>query len=162
MQTKKRTISFGKFPISGKRRTNEITVDIEYRNCNTSRPSLSICGYSWRTNHSDCIHGGQCFDELKRYLSGNGLFMTIYGLWKRNHLNDLDACANDEQRNAVEAYLKNHDGEYDYDGVCEYLKRKGVYTVDVNGEPCTYGMQWYYRPISKEDKKLIAGILKEV
>lgn len=155
-----KVISFGKFAVSGKNPANEIVVELNYKKNAAGQPCFSAMGTVYTANHRDCVMGGQCLEALKAYLHSNELFMQIYGLWKRNHLNDVDACADDQQREAVQEYMESHGNRYDYDAVCKFLQDRGIYTVYINGVPCTYGMQWYYRPISREDQKTIRKIME--
>jgi len=157
----KKTFSFGKFAVYGKTRVNEIAVEVSYETASNGNNAMrfSVCAEVWNARHTDIVMGGQCLDSLLEYLGDNEKFKTIYGLWERNHLNDMDASANDAQREAVKEYEKTN--AYDYDKVCEYLKERNLFEVEVNGKKCKYGYEWYYREISEEDKKTIERLLTE-
>ena len=85
----KNTISFGKYAIYSNKKINEVTVSIELRE-KDNKPVLSICGNVWNIRHTDILMGGQCLDELAKYIDCP-LFKEIYRLWKNYHLNDMHA-----------------------------------------------------------------------
>lgn len=152
----KRTISFGKYAIYSNRKINEVTIDIELRETD-EKQILSICGKAWNMFHTDIIMGGQCLDELYRYVK-NPLFKEIYRLWKEHHLNDLHA-GTPEQEKAIEKW-KEQGNIYDYVKACEYLKSVGLYEVEYNGEFYRYGTKCIYKPIPENDLKLIKHIIE--
>lgn len=164
-----KTIVFGKFPVTSKRRVNEISVDVEWSDeTGHGLPRFSVCGHAWNATHTDITMGGQCLDELNEFVCKYGksvkmvkLWKEVYGLWQRNHLNDMVAYANEDQRKAVDECVDLNGGKFDYDKVCDFLKSKGIYYVYVNGNKCGYGEKWYYKPIPEEDVKRIEGIFTE-
>ena len=155
----RKTIKFGKFAIDSKRKVNAVEVEVEFYEDKLERPVFKCMASVWNSKHTDITMGGQCLDSLVPYLKEDRKFMTIWGLWKRNHLNDMDACANDAQRKAVKEYRK--DKPYDYDKVCEYLKGKGLYEVEVEGKKCKYGHDWYYREIPEADLIKIQALFND-
>ena len=149
----KKFFMIGKFAYRPKsKKSNTLIVNIELNNIDT-KPSFSASCDLWNCENTDIVAGGQSFETFLEWfpeLRKNELFMKIYNLWYRNHLNDMDASANEAQRNAVKEYCDKHNG-YDYNGVCNFLKKKNLYTVEVDGKECKYGHEWYYRPIPSED-----------
>lgn len=100
----KNTLDFGKVDaeMRGEKR-NQVTVKIELRGTlpagqfelNSYRKlpedlELSITGDVWNSRHSDIIMGGQCYDELLE-LVPDPLMHEIVGVWKRWHLNGMNA-----------------------------------------------------------------------
>lgn len=157
-----RRISFGKFDFYKRgRKINEITVDVYLEN-RDGKTVFSSCCSVWNATHTDIVCGGQSFDAVLKVipsLKDNELFATIYDLWKNYHSNDLNASANDEQRNAEKEFCKKE--PYDYDKVCSYLAEKNLLDVIVDGKVCRYGAQWYYREIPEEDLIKIREIINQ-
>ena len=154
----KRTINFGKIAFYGKRKVNEVTVDICLKD-EGKGPVFSVCADVWNATHTDIIAGGQIIGELSKfkYLGGNELFKKIHRLWKKHHLNDMHAGTPEQEK-----YLAEHrtwHGDYTKD--CECLKEAGLLTVQVDGKPYKYGHAWLYWPIPEQDleemKKLVEG-----
>lgn len=99
----KTILDFGKVDaeMRGEKR-NRVTVEIELRG--TGQPGtgglgygrtpkdleLSICGNVWNARGSDIIQGGQCYDELLEIVP-TPLMHEIVGIWKRWHLNGMNA-----------------------------------------------------------------------
>lgn len=158
----KKEISLGKFDYmnSGKR-DYEFVVYLELI-YNDDKPRFSASCELWNPRYTDIEFGGQSFDtalDVLPQLKDDELFMKIYNLWEKHHLNDMDASANDEQRNAVKEYCENHE-TYDYDRVCDFLKEKGLFEVIVDGKPCKYGHSWYYREIPEDDLNEIKRLIE--
>lgn len=153
----KRTISFGKHAIYSDRKINEVTLDIELREENINKPVFSVCANVWNIRHTDIIMGGQCLDELCKYVK-IPLFREIHRLWEEHHLNNLHAGTS-EQEKAIEEW-KEYGNAYDYSKVCEYLKSIGLYEVEYNGKPYKYGSGWIYKEILENDLKLIKYIIE--
>ena len=144
------------------KKTNKLEITIELKEKEKGKPCFSASCDLWDCTNTEIIMGGQIFDSiLKSYpeLKDDETFMTIYELWNKHHLNDMDASANDEQRKAVDTYCRKHGG-YNYDGVCNFLKKKKLYSVVVDGVKCKYGEAWYYRPIPENDLKKILELFK--
>ena len=156
-----KTITIGKFnyyPQNRKSNTLQVTISLEEKE--SGKPIFTASCDLWNCRNTDTICGGQSFDSILEYipeLKDNELYMKIYHLWKKHHLNDMDASANDAQRKAVNDYCKDHE-KYDYGRVCDFLKKKNLYEVEVDGKMCKYGHEWYYRPIPENDLKEIMNL----
>jgi hypothetical protein len=153
-------ITIGKFAYHpSTRRANTLTVHISLDEKIVGKPVFSGSCNLWNCRNTDIIFGGQSFDSclvIFPELNENELFMKIYRLWKKHHLNDMDASANDAQREAADEYLKDH--KYDYSRVCDFLKEKNLFEVEVDGRKCKYGHEWYYRSIPEDDLNEIKSI----
>ena len=126
---------------------------------------FSASGTIWNAQKTDCLECGQCLDTIAEYIK-DPLFLEIYGLWKKYHLNSLNAGTPEQE----EAIQKMGSRSYNYDTVCEYLKNIGLYEVNYTGlsigkvynnEPYKYGHAWLIREIPqdviKRIKVLISG-----
>lgn len=139
------TFDFGKFDYFGRgRKVNTFDVTVELSG-EKGKDSLSICGDIWNAAHTDIVSGGQNLDEMTEFLKGNPVFDEIYDLWKKYHLNDLNAGSyrqekaleeESERRNA--AHRENGEKEENpltyasrYDEAVEYLKSIGLYVVEL-------------------------------
>ena len=120
-----KTIHFGEIDYNRTgRRINAVSVEIRLDD-----GRLSICGTIWNSRHTDCLCGGQCLDEIFKYLHENALFREIYGYWKNWHLNDMRAGTR-KQENAIREYRKTNPYKTSdtYGENCEYLKSIGLLT----------------------------------
>ena len=159
------TFTFGLVTFRGQRTRCRPTVDVRIRYDNHGRPCFSagatvMCGRSY-------VMGGECLDSIYRdsfAMRHNSTFKMIYGLWKRNHLNDLNAAVNEEQQKLVDEFIANggENFRYDYTTVCDYLKSIGKFSYVVDGKTCNYCEGWYYRPISDEDMTAINELFELV
>lgn len=157
----RRIINFGMFAIEDKSKDDEITVEIELKEEN-GRKVFSACGTVYNRKRYEYIMGGQCLDELYKYIGGNKKFKEIYRLWKLYHLNDMHAGTK-EQEKAIEDARKNGIIEgYDYNMIKDYLKSINLYEVEYQGKPYKYGYGWLYEEIPTKDIKIIKKIIKEV
>jgi len=100
----KSTLDFGKVDAEmlGESR-NRVTVEIELRGTAKAGArgldfgplpedlELSICGNIWNKRGNDIISGGQNYDELLEVLPKSPLMHEIVGIWKRWHLNSMNA-----------------------------------------------------------------------
>ena len=149
-------INFGKIAFYGNRKINDVVVDISYED-----GCFAALAFVYNACHTDCIAGGQCLDRLLKHLGDNEMFLKIYGLWKRNHLNDMNA-GTPEQMACIKQGEK--EGKIDssnwYDSACAYLKEHNLYEVMLDGELYRFGTKWLKREISDTDKKLIEEILQ--
>jgi hypothetical protein len=175
-----RTISFGKVDYTNKGRKNcEVVVDIELKEAYDGRPLFSASAGIWNPRKTDYYTVGQCFDliddKFSNQLNDIELWNKVYRLWKLHHLNDMNA-GTPEQEEAIERW-KDQGNRYDYTKACEYLKRIGLYEVDLNNVnsrgcwgwikrklkidviPYKYGHAWLYRPIPKDDLAIINQII---
>lgn len=128
----KKTIVLGyvKLPYEEKRR--KAIVEIELKNTD-GKYKLSMCGeikkYSW----------GQCNEEIKKYIVAPGQnFNRIMEVWEQYHLNDMHAGTQKQEQ-----YIRKHIKTYDYNTVCEELKKAGLY----EDGGYKYGSGWLYEPI---------------
>lgn len=157
----KRTIEFGKIAYYGNRKINAVSIDIELREQERDGEKyeeLSICGDIWNAPRTDIVCGGQCLDEIARYIKGS-LFKEIYRYWKLYHLNGMHA-GTEEQDAAIEAW-KAQGNQYDYTKVCDYLKEIGLYEVEYKGKPYRYGSAWLHREIPEADLARIKEIIRK-
>ena len=153
----KRTIKFGKYAIYSNRKINEVDVELRLEEKENGQQVFTACGNAWNIRHTDIVMGGQCFEELAKYVK-NPLFKEIYRLWKNYHLNDMHA-GTVEQEEAIEAW-KAEGNRYDYSAVCEYLKSINLYEVEHEGKPYKYGHGWLYIEIPEKDLNLIKKIIE--
>ena len=100
---------------------------------------------------------GQNLDELNEYFGNHHIFKEIYKLWKKYHLNDLNA-GTVKQENAIkeQEYLF---GKMDYSAECEYLKSINMFEVPLNGKVYKYGHQWLFREIPLHDLNKIENLI---
>ena len=150
----RKTIDFGKIAYNGKRKINSVDLEVELRETDKG-PEFSVCGSVWNSKHTDIVAGGQCLDELSKFLSENKLFQKIYKLWKLYHLNGMHAGTP-----AQEKYLAEHRTWHnDYEKDCECLKAAGLLTVQDGAGQYTYGHAWLYWPIPENDLSEIKQLL---
>lgn len=125
---------------------------------------FSASGTIWNAKKTDCLEGGQCLDTIAEYIK-DPLFLEIYGLWGKYHLNGMNA-GTPEQKEAIQ---KMGSRSYNYKTVCEYLKNIGLYEVNYTGlsigkvynnEPYKYGHAWLIREIPQDVITRITEILK--
>ena len=164
----KKTVQLGKIAYCGKRRVNAVDVEIELRECGgeptftmekgeriytgETTPTyieLSICGNIWNGQHTDIVCGGQCIDEIAKYINTPKM-QAIQAMWKKWHLNGMNA-GTPEQERYVQMYKAENGGRYDYTECCEYLRNHKMYVVNFTGktvgrmynnEPYLYGHGW--------------------
>ena len=95
------------------------------------------------------------FKELKH----NKQLLLINDLWKKYHLNDMNA-GTPEQSQALETWHKENGTRFDYTKDCEYLKGINLYEVTLNdGSLYRYGHGWLYREIPENDLNTIKLLL---
>ena len=96
----RRIYSFGKVAYNGKRKINEVTLEIELRDWN-GHPEFTAHAMVWNNIHTDIIAGGQTIDKLyNRFavLRLSVLYKTIMQLWKKYHLHNIsDIPAEDKE-----------------------------------------------------------------
>ena len=152
-----RTISFGKIAYAGKKKINEVTVDLELR-YKEDGPEFSACCDVWNSRHTDIVMGGQCLDDVLPYMRGNALFKEIVELWKKHHLN-FDA-GTPEQMQCIREHkdeINEEDGWYIKE--LNLLKKYGLDVVKWEGKDYKYGTAWIYRPIPEPDLSRIKEII---
>lgn len=87
----RREFSFGKFAYNGKRKINEVTLEIALRDWN-GYPEFTAHAMVWNSVHTDIVSGGQTIDKLYNKfatLRDSVLYKTIMQLWKKYHLHDI-------------------------------------------------------------------------
>lgn len=151
MKTTK-VFTFPKIAFYGSRKINTPEIEMTLKE-ESGKSVLSICGSIWNSKHTDIVCGGQCLDEMKRFLNKDELFNKLYRLWKIWHLNDM--CSGTEKQES--ALIAKFNKIPDYDTACEYLKSINLY--EDNGYK--YGSSYLYRPISDEDLATIKMLLSE-
>lgn len=88
---KERIFSFGKIAYNGKRKINEVTLEIELRDWN-GYLEFAACVSIWNNIHSDIVAGGQMIDNLYNEFArfrGSVLYKTIMQLWEKYHCKDI-------------------------------------------------------------------------
>lgn len=88
---KEKIFSFGKIAYIGKRKINEVTLEVELRDWN-GYPEFAACASVWNNIHSDIVAGGQMIDDLYNEfasLRDSILYRTIRLLWKKYHCKDI-------------------------------------------------------------------------
>lgn len=96
----RRAYSFGKVAYNGKRKINEVTLEIELRDWN-GYPEFTAHAMVWNNIHTDIVEGGQMIDKLYNEfatLRDSVLYKTIMQLWEKYHLHDIsDIPAEDQE-----------------------------------------------------------------
>lgn len=154
----RKIFKFDKVAYTSKRRVNLPTIEMEltYKDNDTSKPILSICGELWNATHTNIVMGGQCLDNLNEFssLKCNPLFKRLYRLWNLYHLNDMHA-GTVKQEQALNNYRDQNQNRYcSQDEQCKYLESIGLLVDD----GYKYGTSWLYRPIPDEDLKEIESL----
>lgn len=187
----KKTFDFGKIAYgNSKRRINAVTIDVELRKRGGEETftidsktkeriytgkktpkylELSIVGNIWNAKKTDAVCCGQCLDDIKQYrrqLNNPKLFDIIYTLWKRYHLNGVNA-GTPEQEEAIKQWIGSGH-KYDYKAVCKMLKEKGLYEVyftgktvgrEYNNELYKYGHGWVIEELPDEIVKMVTELI---
>ena len=153
----RKTFKYGKIDYSGKgRKAYAVDIEVELREDRFERPVFTVCGNIWNTKHTDIVCGGQCLDEIARYVH-NPEFKFWYTMWKKYHLNDMNA-GTPEQEEAIRQW-KEAGNKYDYTEACKYLESIGLYEVEYHGIEFNgmykYGHGWLYQPIEQKDLEKI-------
>ena len=96
----RKAYSFGKVAYNGKRKINEVTLEVELRDWNVY-PEFTACAKVWNNIHTDIVAGGQMIGKLyNRFatLRDSVLYKTIMQLWEKYHLHDIsDIPAEDKE-----------------------------------------------------------------
>lgn len=166
-----RTISFGKIDARGSgRKANLVEVTVSLKMNRNGFPEFSASGDVWNTRMTDIIMGGQCLDHIRSVPINNTLFQEIKQLWKKYHLNGMNAGTKAQEEALKKVGLG---AAADYYKACEYLKSKGLYEVKLTateakynpqyaGKPYRYGSGWLYRPIPAADlakiRRIVTGV----
>ena len=137
----KKVFKFGKVDFCGTgRRINKITVKVELKEGDI----FSACAFVWNIYQTDIICGGQCLDEIKKYIH-NKTFNIIYRLWKLYHLNDLHAGTKKQEKALKQKFGGVNANKYDEQ--CEYLKSINLY----NDNGYKFGTGWLKEEIPASD-----------
>jgi hypothetical protein len=153
----KAIINFGKIAYSNpKLRNNLVEIEMRLETNSKNKNAFTASGLVWNSKRTDIIAGGQCLDTIKPYLKGNELYNTIFELWKKHHLNDMNS-GSEEQEKLLKDFFK--DERYDYKKAVEYLKSINKYEFIYENEICYYGKSWYHREIPIDDLNLIKDII---
>ena len=116
----RRAYSFGKVAYNGKRKINEVTLEIGVRDWN-GYPEFTACAMVWNNIHTDIVAGGQMIDKLyNRFavLRYSTLYTTMMQLWEKYHLHNIsnipaedkeliDLLVSDKGRKEIEGILKS-------------------------------------------------------
>lgn len=165
----RKTFDFGKIDYYNRgRKINLLEVEVELINRHGFPEFVASVGI-WNGNHTHIVACGQMFDEIKRVPINNALFQEIKRLWKTYHLNGMHAGTKLQELALTNANIKGDASNYEK--AVEYLKRIGLYEVELTpteakynptyaGRPYKYGHGWLYRPIPANDVAKIKTILK--
>lgn len=116
----RKMFSFGKVAYNGKRKINEVTLEVELREWN-GYPEFTAHAMVWNNIHSDIVAGGQMIGKLyNRFatLRDSVLYKTIMQLWEKYHLHDIsnipaedqgliDLLVSNKGRKEIEGILKS-------------------------------------------------------
>ena len=151
------------------RKSNAVSFEITIGYDVFERPIFSASVQIWNNWHSGIVAGGQCFDEIYKFRDkvcprDRYIIDTIYGMWKKYHLNDMRAGTP-----LQEEYIKKMEEQYgrklDYDETCAVLKDAGLYEVEYHSLEFDgmykYGHAWLYQPIPKLDWQVITILCKD-
>lgn len=96
----RKMFSFGKVAYNGKRKINEVTLEVELREWN-GYPEFTAHAMVWNNIHSDIVAGGQMIGKLYNRFAefrDSVLYKTIMQLWEKYHLHDIsDIPAEDQE-----------------------------------------------------------------
>ena len=120
----RKVFSFGKVAYNGKRKINEVTLEIELRDWNGC-PEFTAHVMVWNNIHTDIVAGGQMIDDLyNRFavLRLSVLYKTIMQLWEKYHLHNIsnipeedkeliDLLISNKGRKEIEGILKSREAE---------------------------------------------------
>lgn len=137
------------------KKINLVTLEIELRNDEKNRPVFSVCGNVWDNRKKDILIGGQCLDELFPYFKNNELFVKIYKLWKKHHLNNLHSGTKKQEKFLIKNNIQNWAN--DYKKVCEFLNKNNL----LYDKGIEFGATWHYWDIPKKDLEEIIKIIEE-
>lgn len=148
-----KTIELGKIDYLSHNR-KDCMVDVEVELKETKRGlEFTASGDIWNPRHTDIYAGGQCLDTIREYVT-DSIFLEIYDLWKKWHLNTM-RCGGPEQTQAVKQW-EVQGNAYDYKKVKDYLK-----SIDLLYEQgIEYGTKWWYEPIDEKSLTAIYDLLK--
>ena len=105
--------------------------------------------------------GGQCLDSIAKDYADNQDVKTIVKLWKKHHLNDMNAGTPRQTK-----YLESL-GEYkSYDWACEELEKANLlhdkeFNYPNQKDGYRYGTAWLHREIPSKDVKQIKELINK-
>tara|TARA_Y100001937_G_C7054552_1_gene300787 strand:- start:54 stop:512 length:459 start_codon:yes stop_codon:yes gene_type:complete len=98
---------------------------------------------------------GQCIDDIAKDYPKNDDVKTIVKLWKKHHLNDMNAGTPRQSK-----YLESLGKYKSYEWACEELKKANLlYDNEMHGYK--YGSAWLYREIPSKDIKQIKELINK-
>lgn len=120
----RRAYSFGKVAYNGKRKINEVTLEIALRDWN-GYPEFTAHAMVWNSVHTDIVAGGQTIGKLYNRFAAlrySVLYKTIMQLWEKYHLHDIsnipaedkeliDLLFSNKGRKEIEEILKSKKAE---------------------------------------------------
>ena len=151
METIKNTLDLGLVHIPGYKLRKRVFVTLTLK----EGDKFSISGHV-QTNSGAWVQGGQIQDTVRRMDSK--LARVLTRLWDAHHLNDLTP-GTPEQMEALKDMRPYKYPESWYDVACEHLKAKGLYEVELDGQPYKFGHKWLKREIPADDLALIKSII---
>jgi len=127
-------------------------------------PEFSAQAEIWNPRKTDIYMGGQCLEEVLELFRGSAKGKRIMEVWKRYHLNGMNAGLPAQTAAIREWEAKGN--RYEYGAVCAMLKAAGLYELPlpegvkatggfplevVNGtRGYRYGEGWVYASIPDE------------
>lgn len=174
-----RTIKIGKINFYDNEKRKNHNVEIILRLSLSNDNCFSAVANVWNFPHSDILMGGQCFDTILNdfpEVKKNPIFMEVYDLWKKYHLNDLRAgtkAQEDLLKEAVKNGELNTYGANNYKETCAYLESKNMlydknYLVSKKQKDGStkkvpyryrYGTDWLKEEIPEQDLLRIKSLI---
>lgn len=118
----RRTYSFGKLAYNGKRKINEVTLEIALRDWN-GYPEFTAHAMVWNSVHTDIVSGGQMIDKLYSEFAicrNSILYKTIMQLWEKYHLHNISNIPA-EDKELIDLLFSNK-GRKEIEGILESKK----------------------------------------
>ena len=148
----KKTLNFGKIDWNGTgRKINLVTVEINLKETENG-PAFTASANVWNSKRTDILCGGQCLDDLVPFFHDNKVYMTIFSMWQKYHLNDMHPGTPAQEKALNEAGLTKF--ATNYTEYCEHLKKIGLF----NDNGVNFGETWVYWPILEKDLKTIKSL----
>ena len=91
-KNKVRVFSFGKVAYYGKRKINEVTLEVTLYADRNGYPEFAVCADVWNNLHTDIVAGGQMIDDLYNQFprfQHNTIYKAIMELWEKYHCKDV-------------------------------------------------------------------------
>ncbi len=150
--------------LGGKHQKGSSVIDMELYETENGWCFTASGLYDYQYNRSfrewDYHGGGQCLDRIAEDHPKNEELQIIVKLWKKYHLNDLNAGTPKQTE-----YLKSL-GEYkNYDWACKELKKVDLlydkeYNYPNQSKGYQYGSAWLHHEIPTDDLELIKQLIK--